>query len=367
MKEKRRRIRRKNMGYKKLILLFVIIFILILLITKVIFPATVSLSRYVYSVVKSFYLNSKEFYFTSNRLAKKIDEAHFESSNWSGSSDYRVDVEMYSKKNALKKVVSDMDITYKLKIDVGVYKYSVNSQNKVEYKELEYFENATEDINSNYINLDIEKLSGIIYAQNDNQDSFYINIIPKDNAGFTDKDYVYIKVTADATEPYKETLYGEFYIYVGKQGLSYQIDDSPNSPYLNVVITNATEDYIVDTAFGGYNVGDNIKAETYRELLINNPDIANYCHSMYVNLIFDPEEVVLDTTSNVYIIAEKNANWITTKEIDKGNSNYTYVQSVKVEIEALESQVVKFYKLKVQNDYTYPNEANKSIVTVESV
>lgn len=369
MREKKR-IRRKNMGYKKLILFIIIIFILILLLTKVIFPATVSFSRYVYSAVKSFYLNSKEFYFTSNRLAKNVKDAHFESNNWSGLSDYKIEVEMYSRKNTLKKVVSTMDITYKIRVDVGIYKYGKDSNNKVDYKELEYFENVTEDgVSSNYINVDVEKLSGIIYASSNNTDDFFVNISSKDNAGFSDNDYVYIYVVADAVEPYTDTLCGEFYIYVGKEGLSYQIDDSANSPYLNVVLTNATEEYTVDQAFGGYSVGDIIKAETYNDLVKAKPAIKEYCHSKYVDLTFNPNEIVLDTTSNSYIIANNKSdiNWLQTEEIAKDTSAYTYFNKIRVEVDALESQVIKFYKLNVQNNYTYPNESNTSIVTVESV
>lgn len=366
MGERRKRIRRKNMGYRKLILLLITIFITVLLLTKVVVPGTISLSRYVYSAVKSFYLNSKEFYFTSNRMARNIKDAHFESSNWSGSTDYKVDVEMYSRSNTLKKV-SKMDISYDLKFEVGIYKYAVKD-GKVSYQEEEYFTDATQ-MDSKYVNLNIEKTTGIIYASADNQDSFSITINPKDNAGFVDNDYVYIKIIANATEPYKETLYGEFCIYVGKAGLNYQIDDSSNTPYLNVVLTNATEEYTVDKDFGAYKAGETIKAETYKELVEANPgvDLSEYFHSMYVDLVFDPNEVVLDTTSNAYIIADKNPAWTSTQEIAKDTASYTYLQRVRVEIEALESQVVKFYKLDVTKDYTYPNNENDPVVSVELV
>ena len=123
MKEGRGKTRRKNSGYKRLIMLFIIAIIIILMSVKVIFPATVSLSKFVYSAIRTAYLNSKEFYFTSNILAKN-ENTRFEIKNWSGSRGTKTNIatiEMYSRKNTLKK--SKVDIEYELKFDVEVFKY----------------------------------------------------------------------------------------------------------------------------------------------------------------------------------------------------------------------------------------------------
>lgn len=373
MREKKTRIRRKNMGYKKLFLMLIIIFIIGIIFVKVIVPGTISISGYVYKSFRSLYLSMKNFYFTSNRLEKNIDDAHYETSNWSGVSDYNIEVKMYSKKNTLEKVASDMDIAYKLNFDVGVFRHGFDENGKAKYEELEYFENATEETESDYLALDIEKTEGIIYGASGNEDSFDIKIIPKSSADFKENDYVYVKITAEATEPYKETLYGEFYIYVGKEKFEYQIDDAVNESYMKLILTNATEEYTVDVAFNEYAVGDVINAGIYRELVRNNPEVEDYCHSKYVNLSFDPNVVILDTTSDTYIDAEEmnNANpssgWLGSQFVEQDGTQYEYVSQLKVEVDALESKVVKFYKLDVTKDYTYPNKDDNSIITVEEI
>lgn len=373
MKEKRTRIRRKNMGYKKLLLILILVFIIGTIFVKVIVPGTISISGYVYKSFRSLYLSMKNFYFTSNRLEKDIEDAHYETSNWSGVSDYNIEVKMYSKKNTLEKVASDMDISYTLNYDIGVFRHGFDESGKAKYDELEYFENATEDIVSEYLALDIEKTEGVIYGANDNQDSFDIKIIPKSSADFKENDYVYVKITAEAIQPYKETLYGEFYIYVGKEKFEYQIDDAVNDSYMRLILTNATEEYTVDTAFDSYEVGDVINAVVYRDLVRNNPEVANYCHSKYVNLSFDPNVVILDTTSDTYIVAEDmnisnpNSGWLGSQIIEQDGNQYEYVSQLKVEIDALESKVVKFYKLDVTKDYTYPNKDDNSIITIEEI
>ena len=88
---KKTRIRRKNNGYRKLLMLLILLFIIVALI-RIIIPASVTFSRYVYSKVRSYYLNSKEFYFNSDKLA--VDTAYFEASNWSGVDLYEITINM---------------------------------------------------------------------------------------------------------------------------------------------------------------------------------------------------------------------------------------------------------------------------------
>lgn len=270
MKEKRTRIRRKNAGYKKIFLLLIIVFILMLIITKIIFPATISLSRYVYSVVKGVYLNSKEFYFTSNRLGKENNK--FEVHNWDGASTYPINIYMYSKKNALKKVekTSNMDIEYEISMTVQAYKYQKNAEPLEVGEKLELNNiNNKKELENECIKVEIEKLKSTIYASN-NQDDFDIKITNQSSYSFSDNDFVKLEITANAISPYTDTIKGEYYVYVGKEGLSYQIEDSENSPYLNVILTNASSE---------------------KEQL--------------VDLEFEPNDVVLDTTSNEYITAKE--------------------------------------------------------------
>ena len=96
-KRSKTRVRRKNGGIKKLALILMLLFIIIFILVKLILPGAVSLSRYVYYAVRSYYLNTREFYFNSDKLS--METAHFESDNWSGVEEYRVTINMNSKKN----------------------------------------------------------------------------------------------------------------------------------------------------------------------------------------------------------------------------------------------------------------------------
>ena len=67
------------MGIKRVLLLLILIFIAIQLI-RLIVPATITVSRYVYAKVRTFYFATQEFYFTSDKLSST--GAYFETTNW---------------------------------------------------------------------------------------------------------------------------------------------------------------------------------------------------------------------------------------------------------------------------------------------
>lgn len=330
MKEGRGRTRRKNVGYKRLIMLLIIIIIIILMTVKVIFPATVSLSKFVYSAIRTAYLNSKEFYFTSNILAKS-ENTRFEIKNWSGSRGTKTNIatiEMYSRKNTLKK--SKVDIEYQLKFDVEVFKYqnvTDTSLSCVEQSPIEMTEQQlnTYSLESNYIDLQIDPiLNGETrLISNNNVDEFTMNITPK-NSDFKEGEYVHIKIRADAVSPYTETLYGNLYIYAGKDGITYQVEDSANSPYLNVILTNDSD-------------------KTEAELEIQ----------------FDPNVIVLDNTANNFTEFE-------TTQIGS-NPSYEYINKIKVNVAQLDSEFIKFYKKDITKDYSIPDENTLKVLLGETV
>jgi hypothetical protein len=341
-KKKRTRIRRKNMGIKKLILFFILIFIIIQLI-RVIVPASVTFSRYAYNKIRSYYLSSKAFYFTSDKLS--TENSFFEADNWSGTDAYRVDINMYSKKNNAE--VSKVKIDYTIKYELSVY----DSNNK---------KYSDSDV-SKMIEFYIKKNSGQILPA-DNKDDFYFTISSKtgkDAIELKDDDYVVVKITASSTSPYKETLTGEFKISVGNLGMKYQIEDTSYNSYFEVVVTNTLNYYTVDTPFTAsgsgttYKVGNHIEIQDYLSLT---DDEKAKCHSMLINLEITDEyydKLNFDTTSNLYVLALENATGnykITTQT--KGS--YSYVKSMQFPIEAEESKVIRFYKNDDSADYTYP-------------
>lgn len=328
MKEKRTRIRRKNAGYKKMMLILIIIFILILIITKIIFPATVSLSKYVYSIARGVYLNSKEFYFTSNILGKENNK--YEVTNWNGKDWYTVSVNMYSRKNFLKKVtadtydeetkVSNMDIEYEISVIATAYREQ--SAEPLADPIILNKDTPTE-LTNEYIRVKVDKLKSKIFAILEN-DSFKIEVKPINEEFFNNKDYVKLVITANAISPYTDEIKGEYIITVGKEGFSYKIEDSANSPYVNVILTNASSDD----------------------------------ENKLFYLEFNPEDIVLDTTSSEYLTAQGNPEWL-------GKNEDEYFNKIKIQLGPFESKFVKFYKKDSTKDYSYPNGSAERVVTIK--
>lgn len=340
------RVRRKNSGYKKLLLLLLILFIILQLFIKIIVPGAVTFSRFVYKKARNFYFSSKAFYFNSDKLSED-DSARFEADNWSGADMYSVTINMNSRKNINE--VCKENINYNIKADCKVFDKNDKEQSG-DLVDFVIAETLMQDYNPD---LGIDRT---IFASS-NKSSFDFSISLKPNVTLQNGDYVFVTVTAKSTSPYEKTLKGTFKIIIGKPGMSYQIEDQAFSPYFNVIVTNTRNYYTVDTAFGGHLVGSTLEISEY--LALSEGDKAK-CHSMFIELEFDPEEVVLDTTSAAYLEA-KNENLVRYKTITETNSethetnNYEYVNYMKFKIEAEESKVIKFYKKIAANDYTYPN------------
>lgn len=343
-RKKRTRVRRKNSGIKKLVLWLVLLFIIIQLFIKVIVPGSVTLSRYVYSAVRSYYLNSKEFYFNSDKLG--VETAHFESDNWSGVDEYAVTISMTSRKNINE--VSKVDINYNIEYEYGAYK---SDGTKYEGDILDFYITGMENINEGDV------LSRTIFQTSNNQDSFDFSVKPKTNAGFKNDDYVLVKIKATSTAPYVSTLTGEFKIIIGTLGMSYKIEDAEYEPYCEVIVTNTLDYYIADEVVGDVQPGFPITIAKYLEL--SEEDKAK-CHSMIITMDFDPNVLRLDTTSGVYLTANKDTEVeyepiIHESEDGTISETYDYVTKIQFKMEAEESKVVKFYKVNASEDYTYPN------------
>lgn len=318
------------MGIKILVLIVVLIFIII----KFVIPASVTFSRYVYSKVRNYYLYSKEFYFNSDKLS--LDGAYFEADNWSGVDEYRVDINMNSRNNSLEDC--KVDISYNIDYTFGVY----HANGKA------YTDKTADELVEFYIS----KPSGTIYVSAHNADYFYFTVLPK--VTLEDDDYVLVTVSATSTSPYKQTISGTFKISIGNLGMKYQIEDHAHSPYFEVTVTNTLNYYTVKTAFTAgtvnYAVGDQISITDY--LKLTDAQKSN-CKSMTIKLDFDPNQVVIDTTSAMYLLAEDNNDY-STEGIPP--SNKTYVNNIVFDIDAEESKVVRFYKNVASNDYTYPGD-----------
>lgn len=274
-------------------------------------------ARYATNNVKNFFSRSKAFYFFSDKLNK--EGTVYEIDEWSGVDDYVITINMNSIKNNIE--VASYDIPY----------------------------NITYTATPNVI-CQLSKTEGIIYA-NTNSDFFNLVITP--NAQFTTGDEVVVEIEVNSLAEYSKKLKGKFTLVVGQENLSYEIKDKPQSPYMDLSLTNTLSYYIIDEAFDDYSVGQRIDIDTYLALSETNKV---KCHSSIVTLRFDPNVVLLDLTNENY----SKATNVETVVID----NKSYINKLTVKIDAISSMDFRFYKTDTSQDYTYPEVNNNSIIEV---
>ena len=292
--------------------------VIILLVLALCFITLISaFGRYVLNGINNFFVRTKEFYFYSDKLKESL--AIYQIDNWTGVDPYTITVNMNSMENNLKKA------TYDIGYDIA---YECTS-------------NAT---------CQLSKTSGVISADTN---SDYFNLIITPNTGLQTGDKVTVQITATSTAQYTKTLKARFTLVVGKESLSYEIVDSSSSQYLDLNITNTLSYYKVQTAFDSYNVGDKIDVDTF--LNLSNENKAK-CYSALITLEFDPKEILQDMTNTNYL----NSINTTTTNIDGSN----YINSMTFKVEPISSAVVRFYKVDVNKDYTYPIINSKSIIKV---
>lgn len=277
---------------------------------------TLTYGRYIYNSVRDFYLASKSFYFESDKLT--VNRAIYQVDNWSAVDPFLITINLNNNKNNL--VHANSDITY----------------------EISY-------VCSDNILCSVNSTGGTLYTE-PGTTNFTAIITP--NATFQNGDEVFIEITVKSTSPYKKTLKGRFILKVGKSGIYYSIDDKIGSPYLNFNITNTLDYYLVKTAFDDYSVNDRIDRITYISLSEENK---SKCVSSQITLTFNPEIVILDTTSTAYLKKES----YTTTTIN----NYEYINSITFNMDSESSEAIKFYKADTNIDYTYPITNDNSIIT----
>ena len=351
------RIRRKNNGMKKLLFFAILLFITVFVFIKFIIPGISTFSRYVYSAVRSFYLNSKEFYFNSDKLSSSV--ATFESSNWSGVGEYEVPINMNSRKNINEH--SKTDIIYNIEYEYEVCKASGGNypSNSIDF--------YLKDANKQVIDLSNTPIERTIFMSSNYTDIFFFSVVPNGTVAFKNKDFILVKIKAKSTKPYVSELIGEFKIIIGNQDVNYKIEDEAYSPYAEVIITNEFDYYVSKTSSE-----NRITIEEY--LALSDTEKENY-YSKKIELSFDPTEVVLDTTSSTYIEALLNSDTTDlgyttiTKMVPDGSGGevaetYDYINYISFYIDAEESKVVKFYKVDASRDYTYDSDDDYLVVNV---
>ena len=276
--------------------------------------------RYAVEEYHDYYLNSKHFYFSSNRLTDK--EPLYQINNWSGVGAFDISFDLLSMKNNL--TYTDYDIPYNIWFECPQDVICTTSDGE-----------------------------GIIYSTNPNHSSTVtINVNPQRE--YNEQESMIIKVFAESKSPYIKTISAKFEYIVGKKGLTYEIEDEVNRAYLVFKVTNAINSCTIVEAFDDYKIGDVLDNKTYRGLSKENQ---SKCVSQYVTLTFDNDKVFFDNTSNVL----KRAEYTTTDY-----NGVQYINSVKIPIEPLSSNALRFYKKDTSKNFTYPIENNTSIITLIS-
>ncbi|MBQ1813153.1 MAG: hypothetical protein II119_04330 [Bacilli bacterium] len=278
----------------------------------------VTMSKYIIEEFHSYYLNAKHFYFTSNRLKK--DNPVYLVNNWSGVESFDISFDLLSEKNSL--VYSDYDIPY-----------------QVTY------------VCPNDVTCTLDKPTGTIYESSlTHSDRVTLSITP--NRNYTENERLVISIKAKSTAPYKEELNAQFEYVVGKQGITYEIEDEANRPYLLLKVTNAISHCTVTEAFGNRQIGDLIDINVYKTL--SEADKAK-CKGEDISISFNPNVTIIDTTDN---ILDKYTYQTTTI------SGIDYVSSLDFVVDPVSTAVIKFYKINPTIDYTYPITNSTSIITV---
>ena len=307
MKETRHKL--KNIGLFKIIIIFVVVIFISLIIFK---P---SFARYIYNGLKNYYYESQSFFFNCDKLS--TEGAVFQLDNWDGVNSFDVTFNMDSFKNNL--ISSNSDISYDIT-------YSCSSK----------------------ADCTISKENGLIPSST-HTDYFVITVTP--NMTLVEGDSITLDVSVTSTSPYIKTLTGKVRLNVGIPGITYEISDKVNRPYLDFKITNTLDYYQVVTAFGTYNVGDFIEQNVYNSL--SNDDKAK-CTSALIKLEFNPNIILVDMTSEFY----DNAYSYTTQMIN----NKEYINSVVFGMNPVSSMNIRFYKVEASNNYTYPYTNPTSII-----
>ena len=277
-----------------------------------------TLGKFISKKFHEFYLNSKNFYFYSNRL--KEDDALYQINNWSGVGNFEIGFDLSSEKN--RYTYSDYDISYDVSYDCP-----------------------------NTVSCSISETSGVIYKTNTNHfNSITLHVVP--NRVFTEGETLTIKVSATSTGHYKKKISATYEYIVGKSGVTYEIEDEANRTYAVLKLTNAVSYCTVVEAFDSYSIGDRLDGPDFIALSDTNK---SKCVSEYINISFDPNILFVDNTSPIL-----NYSTYTTTDID----GVAYINSMKFKIDPSSTLALKFYKKNTSNNYTYPIENQTSAITV---
>ena len=177
------------------------------------------------------------------------------------------------------------------------------------YSKMNSLKTATHDIKykveyemlSSNAKCTLSKESGVISADTNN-DAFSVALSP--NTLMDEDDKMRVRINVTTVDDFEKTLTATFVISLESENVSYTIDDEANRPYFNLIINNMQKENIT--------------------------------------ISFDPNEVVIDTTSDVF-------GSLSSYELLDGTN---YVNKIEFVASALSNYNIKFYKKDKSKDYT---------------
>lgn len=261
---------------------------------------TINYGRYVKDIIEVYYLRTKNFYFSSDKLT--IHGKSYEINPWGGTTNYSISISMSSLLNSLKGTDSDI-----------IYDLSCSTDGNVDC----------------FIGAPGTTTVERTIRSEDNSDNFVVNIAPKSNVNLHDGDRVSVNVTAKSKAPYVEELSATFILVIGNYGINYEIEDKAGNVYFDSIVTNT-----LDTS----------RAEV--TLTITDPSV-----------VIDMSNNILDVDSTTY---ETSLSYDYKDDDEDGNldndaTQHNYIKSITFVLEPKSSIMVRYYKKIPSNDYTYVN------------
>ena len=276
---------------KVLLLIPIIIFVIFTIITT-------SYSKYIHNSVRSYYLKSKGFYFSSENLSPTTKKNS--NLSWDGTN-----VSFTIKNNLSDDKVTSFDIPYKVTCEViGNNNYTCNLYNTGTNIYTGTLSGSSRCVNNTNDGVDVTNLNktnceleGYTWYREKSQKELYFNI--ESQTPVTD---VEVKITVESLNKYKQKLIGTYKLH--KKNIASA-----------EIITNY-ENYV-----------------NYDKLTITNTSDTKKCISMN----FDSEKLRLD-------------NNLTLKSYDVDSNNY--INSLEIEVNSNSLKELYFYKVDLNTNYT---------------
>ncbi len=274
--------------------------IFILVILAVFLIISVTFGRYVYNVVHNYIIESKGFYFNSSVL--KMNGKSYSINNWDGVNSYTFTIDVNNRKN--DEVYTTSDITYDI-----------------------YVECASS------VQCTLSKENGTIY-QDTHTDSYTITVTPRQT--FEAGDTVTISTRVISNFPYRKQMSANYRLGVQKANFSYSIEDAVGEKFCTLNLTNSIGYYDCN--------GTETTVQEYERLTDQQKA---QCYSAIIVLSFNPNDVLLDMTSNTY------HNKLSTDFHEATIGANKYVDKYSFKVDPNSNTKVIFYKTDINANYTY--------------